>query len=105
MEHIRASEYPGRPSRLNCAYFLDNERTARAYQAQHAPFSLLYEVEPLDRSVNMFRANYDANQPDHMPTLDWCRRYWMGDIFPVPHDGITRIEILAVTPLRVVGLL
>lgn len=101
MEHVRATEFPDRPSRLRCAFFFDNLQTAMAYRDQHAQLLMMYEVEAVNESAAKFRANYEANMPDHMLTLDWCRRYWSGDIYPTPPDGIRRTEILSETSLRV----
>jgi hypothetical protein len=102
MEDVRQKEFPDLPSRWSSSFFFDNESEARGYQAAHAAFLILYEVELVDLRAAIHRADYRRNVPNATPSLDWCRAYWRGEHFAAEADGRRCTELLAETPIRVV---
>lgn len=102
-EHVRQTEFPNAVSRLECAYFFDNEPDAERYRAEpsHIQTMLLYEVELVDPQARQFATDYRRVNPHGPVDTEWVRAYWRGEMLP-PEGALSYREILSVTPLRVV---
>jgi hypothetical protein len=101
MEDVRQREFPNLPSRWSSSFFFDSQLEARGYQAAHAQFLILYEVELVDPLAAIHRADYRRNVPNATASLDWCRAYWRGEHFAADAEGRHCTELLAETPIRV----
>lgn len=102
LEDVRHRQFPLLPSRLSCSYFFDDVSEATEYQKNNAYFLILYEVQLVDPSVPIHRADYRCVQPDNSLSLNWCQHYWQG-LSAGPHpSGLSCTELLAVTPLRII---
>ncbi len=105
MEDVRRREFEELPSRFSSAFFFDDENEARGYQITHASFHLLYEVELIDPSAVVHRADYRTNIPDGIESLDWCRRYWRGIHVEPDSSGRKCTELLAATGLKIIRII
>ncbi|WP_052731806.1 hypothetical protein [Devosia geojensis] len=104
MEDVRANEFAHLPSRLEAAFFFDDVHEAKHYaDADNSRrLMLLYQVELVDNRATLHRTDWRNNVPDGHLSLDWIRRYWLGEMLP-PINGRECRELLATTPLRIVG--
>ena len=77
-EYIRRTEFPHRPSRLNCTFFCGNIESAYAF-APNRKNHTLYEVKVCDESAKIFSPNWDM-QAQSAASLeevyDCARDYW-----------------------------
>jgi hypothetical protein len=103
LEDQRVCNFPGLPSRFQCAFFFDDLEEARFYKlAQNLHTHLLYEVEPVDPAAIQHRTDWRNISPTGNLDNDWTRRYWAPVFQPPTPTGRLCREILAVTGLRVV---
>jgi hypothetical protein len=100
-EHIRAAEFPQRPSRLTSAFAFTTATFAQGW-VQRAAAELLYPVEIATPGAARFNADiglFDAaSARSYADALDSAHRYWNGEI-----DNPERVEVLVVGDLRIVG--
>lgn len=109
LEEVRRLEFPGLPSRLASAFYLETLEGARAYrQNQNMQLVNTYEVERVAADAVEAKADFRRVQPVGALGFDWARAYWRGEGFP--EDALNGIdpnlylETLSVSPLRVVRL-
>jgi Protein of unknown function (DUF2441) len=100
LEEIRKSEFPHLPSRLECAFVMDELIEAQYYATNFAPFSLVYEVTLLDESAATHEADWKGTGP-YDQTNEWARRYWRGDVMPHPETSLKLRERLTLSRLRI----
>jgi len=106
IEHVRASAFPDRPSRLNCCFAWPDEENARLCVNQ-SPGHCIEVVEPVLPDARRFVADFalllsrnlhqiDAKFLPHVMTV--ARQYWTGGKAQAP-------EVLIESDLRLVGVL
>lgn len=102
-EHVRQSEFPHAPSRLESAYFFDDEGEAAHYlqTPDRAFLMIMYEVELVDPNATQIMTDYRRVHPSGPLGIDWVRAYWRGEML-APENKFSCREILAVTPLRII---
>lgn len=108
-EHIRATEFSDRPSRLACAYAYDNEQAAQHSRMAHAQETggwvpSLYRVEPANGDAISHRADVAliddlVAMTDTHVAVERIRAYWKGTSIGGP------VEVLVGSDLRVVEVL
>lgn len=86
LEFGRLALNPEAPSRLDCVFCCESRDDAEQYVAAHSTWSVIHEVEPLDRATPVFRTSWDyiGNINPNVPTpFDQIERdirsYWAGD--------------------------
>jgi Protein of unknown function (DUF2441) len=100
LEEIRKSEFPLLPSRLECAFVIDELGEAQYYAANFSRLALLYEVTLIDDGEPSHEADWKGTGPyDH--TNDWARRYWRGDLMPHPETALKLRERLTLARLQI----
>nr|GAJ35236.1 hypothetical protein BDOA9_0144370 [Bradyrhizobium sp. DOA9] len=100
LEAVRKSEFPTLPSRLACAFIIDELAEAQYYASEFSPLSILYEVSLVDAGAATHEADWKGTGPyDH--TKEWARRYWRGDIMPHPETTLKLRERLTTSRLRI----
>lgn len=110
LEHIRQASFPDLPSRLDSAFFFDDENEARFYaNSDGRELTMLpYEVELLDPQAPRHTGDWRNVAASGPLDLTWADRYWRGQMLPPFQNGqwtaVCR-EIIAVTPMRVVSQL
>lgn len=104
LEHVRAQEFSHLPSRLECAFFFDDENEARFYWNGDLGRTLmrLYEVEILDPSRPVHRTDWRGISPQGPLDTTWAKNYWRGRFLPPEPNGHSYTETLMVTRLRVI---
>lgn len=103
LEQIRQGEFPGCPSRLDCAFFFERIEEAVLYaQTDFTRYvtMILYEVRLLEPNAVRHHADWNALPEASNPTdADACRTYWRGAQAAL---SLPRRETLAVTPMEIV---
>jgi hypothetical protein len=84
LEHIRAQEFPAKPSRLLSIFLLDDANEAKFYAVSDGRQTtmLAYEVELLNPAVPTHSGDWRHVAPEGELSLDWVRAYWRGEHFP-----------------------
>ncbi len=79
MEYIRATNYPDKPSRLNCVFLLESLEEAMKYRNSHAPTNNIYEVRG-EAGTSIHRASYEIVNQGNAPVLQHMQHcaeaYW-----------------------------
>src|SRR5207249_3004513 len=100
------TEFPDKPSRLNCMFLFDDEMEARFYSISDGreKTMLAYEVELLSPDAPKHYADWRHVIPEGDLDVEWARNYWRGIEFPRhvagPWDVACR-EILCETLVRI----
>ena len=100
LEQVRAAEFPHLPSRLECAFVIDDFGEAQYYVSSKGPLSVLYEVSLVDPKDPTHVADWKGTGP-YDNTLEWTRRYWRGDVMPHPETAFALRERLTTSRLRI----
>ncbi len=100
LEDVRQAEFPGLPSRFECAFVIDELAEAQYYVANFAKISVLYEVALIDKGAPTHEADWKGTGP-YDNTNDWARRYWRGDVMPHPETNLKLRERLTMSRLRI----
>jgi Protein of unknown function (DUF2441) len=100
LEEIRKAEFPNLPSRLECAFVIDQLDEAQYYIANFARLALLYEVALIDNNFPTHEADWKGTGP-YDQSNDWARRYWRGDVMPHPETHFKLRERLTLSRLRI----
>ncbi|QUE90452.1 DUF2441 domain-containing protein [Pseudomonas sp. SCA2728.1_7] len=81
LEQIRASEFPDKPSRLNCIFLLRTLREAVRYRDSESHLGLIYEVAVNTANAEVHFGDYDFGGAvsviqflEGMPEV--ARKYW-----------------------------
>lgn len=109
LEDVRSREFPGLPSRLRSAFYLDTLEGARTYrQNQNMQLVNTYEVERVATDAVEAKADFRRVQPVGALGFDWAQAYWRGEGFPEDaQNGVDPnlfLETLSISPLRIVRL-
>lgn len=105
LERIRQAEFRSLPSRFESVFFFSSRAVADGYRVvAGSALLLMYEVELLDPGAPQHEADWKGTGP-YDGDGEWARRYWRGDVMPdrPALPGTLSREMLAVTPLRVLG--
>lgn len=100
LEEVRRTEFPVLPSRLDCAFVIDERIEAQYYVANFAPLCLLYEVRLIDGGAPTHEADWKGTGP-YDQTSEWARRYWRGDVMPHPETTLKLRERLTLSRLQI----
>lgn len=115
LEHIRATEFPEKPSRLHASFALPSLDAARFYKTYNHQFGVIYEVEIVDSTMPLHEGDFNLVQPK--PGQRWmegmervARSYWRGErstvLDSIGHPIQTDCrEIVVGSPLRIVKML
>ncbi|QDM17541.1 hypothetical protein [Tardiphaga sp. vice278] len=107
LEHIRQREFADKPSRLDAAFFFDDENEARFYANSDGRLITMipYEIELVKPDAPQHFGdwrNVAANGPLDMT---WANRYWQGQMLPPHQDALWHAscrEVLAVTAMKII---
>lgn len=99
LEQARIAKYPGKPSRLNSVFLIEDKEEAVFYRDNFCPLGIVYEVDAAMNGVIIHRGNYNDLFPPVIPIIDLMEgvadKYWST-------DPIERIEILFPGPVAVI---
>lgn len=107
LEHVRQASFPSSPSRLESAFFFDDENEARFYaNSDGREFTMVpYEVELLDPAAPRHASDWRNVVASGPLDLTWAHQYWQGQMLP-PFQGdlwaAACREMIAITPMRIV---
>jgi hypothetical protein len=106
LEHVRAANFPDKPSRMDALFFFDDETEARFYAGSDGRhFSMMaYEIELLDPGTAQHVGDWRNVAARGPLNLDWAAEYWQGVFLP-PHPDpawpMACREVLAVSRARI----
>lgn len=88
-EQVRASEFPNKPSRLNCMFLLRTLEEASLYKDNNSHLGVIYEVAANTRETEIHLGNYNFHA--HLSLINLmhgmhqiAREYWAVD----PTDSV-----------------
>lgn len=99
LEDIRLTEFPLKPSRLDCVFTIENLDDMLGYWRQFNSTNIVYEVETINENSNIHRAPWVFDFNDQRMfyfdgAADMARIYWRGS-----NEG--SLETLIGGPVRV----
>ena len=124
LEQVRATEFPDKPSRLNCVFTSSSEIDAIRYIQFNNKFNLLYEVKICTPDCKYHIGNWSkvepANPMDHLAMVETARNYWRISLiadclgyrrFPTPQPNgiigafINSAEILLDSDIEIIRMI
>lgn len=106
LEHIRASEFSYKPSRLHACFIFETGESAKFFRDKHWPMNIIYSAEIVDINAPIHHGDFNCLPPIAGCSLsmeDVARRYWLDNlkIQIVEYPNLECREVVTSSPIRI----